>query len=91
MSSYPLPSCGGTPPILRGERHAEYSYTIYTKWKRDRLPMLSYLNGGIKPRSPLKIGGVPPLAGRGYEMKLRVYSYIVAKDNHPQSSQFSCE
>ena len=25
MSSYPLPSYGGTPPILRGEHHAECS------------------------------------------------------------------
>ena len=36
-------------------------------------------SGGLKLLSPLKIGGVPPLAGRGYEMKLVVYSYIVAK------------
>jgi hypothetical protein len=36
-------------------------------------------SGGLKLLSPLKIGGVPPLAGRGYEMKLGVYSYIVAK------------
>ena len=24
ISSYPLPAKGGTPPILRGERHADY-------------------------------------------------------------------
>jgi hypothetical protein len=36
-------------------------------------------SGGLKLLSPLKIGGVPPLAGRGYEMKLVVYSCIVAK------------
>ena len=33
------------------------------------------------PYSPLKIGGVPPLAGRGYEMKLWVNSHIIAYNN----------
>ena len=31
------------------------------------LHLLSRFNGSIKLFSPLKIGGVPPLAGRGYD------------------------
>ena len=42
---------------------------VYTNW--------SCFNGSIKLHSPLKIGGVPPLAGRGYEMKLKVNYYII--------------
>ena len=37
-------------------------------------------SGGLKLLSPLKIGGVPPLAGRGYEMKLGVSPISLLKD-----------
>ena len=61
----PSPPEGGTPPILRGERHAECTYNVVPSENAMVYTNLSCFNGSIKLHSPLKIGGVPQKGGEG--------------------------
>ena len=59
LESYPLPAKGGTPPILRGDRHADCIPIDFPNLFAQRLIQLSCFNGIMNLNSPLKIGGVP--------------------------------